>query len=202
MHSFEETRKNWVKVTHALVTKRMLNVPAHIDELKIVLWNRFGTLKTRVSEPGKLLLQGEFPCYNNGNKEKSLLTSSDDLASYVYRSNERGVCPRIYIEEEKSQEPTIVKKKSPEYLALPVGGPKDERMSWGLHFSVYQDLSGIIKNGQPFLREVNLCVDDKEENKSIIDWGLSNNEPQNRQENDYFGEGEDPLDQQSSRDVF
>ena len=202
MHSFEETKKNWVKVTHALVTKRMLNVPAHIDELKIVIWNRFRTLKTRVSEPGKLLLQGESPSYNNGNKEKFLLASSDDLASYVYRSNERGVCPRISIEEEKSQEPTIVKEKSPEYLALPVGGPKDERMSWGLHFSVYQDLSGIIKNGQPFLREVNLCVDDKEENKSIIDWGLSNNEPQNREGNDYFGEGEDPLDQQSARDVF
>ena len=54
-------------------------------------------------------------------------------------------------------------------------------------------MSGIIKNGRPSVKEVNLSVDDKEECKTVIDWGLPD-DPQNREENDYFGEGEDPFD--------
>lgn len=117
------------------MTKRIFNVPTHIDELKIVLWNRFGTLKTHIKEPGKLSLQGEFLSDKNGNAIKFVLATSDDLANFVYISNDRGVCPRIYIQNGNAINSTIVQGKLHEFLALPVGGPKDERMSWGLYFS-------------------------------------------------------------------
>ena len=35
----------WVKATYRGITKRLANVPHDLDELKIVLWNRFGALK-------------------------------------------------------------------------------------------------------------------------------------------------------------
>lgn len=54
-------------MTHQLVTKRMLSVPSHIEELKIVLWSRFNSLKERVGDPGVLELKAELPRDEIGN---------------------------------------------------------------------------------------------------------------------------------------
>lgn len=66
-HTFAEVKKDWVKVTHQITTKRMLSVPKHIEELKIVLWNRFHSLKDRVSDPSVIELHAELPRDEVGN---------------------------------------------------------------------------------------------------------------------------------------
>lgn len=45
----------------------MLSVPKHIEELKIVFWNRFNSLKDQVSDPSAIELLAELPRDEVGN---------------------------------------------------------------------------------------------------------------------------------------
>lgn len=187
-------------MTHQIVTKRLLNVPKHIDELKIVLWNRFSAVKERVGDPGVLELLGELPRDEVGNVDTFPLLTSKDLQDYVELSNSSKLCPRLRVTV-GSEDSTSVSENPPLEPVVPplqLGGPKDERMSWGLHL-----LTGHSHLNKPILmnqRELNLGLDDKEESKSIIDWGLPANGsgagqlPAKFNEDDYFKEGEDPFD--------
>jgi len=63
------------------------------------------------------------------------LPTNDELATYVYLARlERQICPRIAINIKDGAPRHLVREDTEEYEAkLPVGGPKDERMSWGLN---------------------------------------------------------------------
>lgn len=84
-------KKNWIKVRHNLVTKRMNNIPVDLDELKIFLWNRFGELKNYYANPGSLQVSAELPrstcklekSQEGDNDNLMLLSTSEDLQSFI-----------------------------------------------------------------------------------------------------------------------
>ena len=84
-----DVKRNWVKVRYQCVTKRLNNAPKNLDELKIVLWNRFGELRENVNDPGNLMVSAELP-KSAGSKSSSdestnqmPLLTSDDLESFI-----------------------------------------------------------------------------------------------------------------------
>ena len=96
-------KKNWIKVRYQHLTKRLNNAPLNLDELKIVLWNRFGSLRDNLNDPGSLIISAELP-RSAGDRDQSIensqmpLTSSEDLESFIYQTHqERGVCARLTI---------------------------------------------------------------------------------------------------------
>ena len=83
-----------------------------LEELKIILWNRFGELRETVSDPGSLVLQAELPrsvgvdAVNDSNLMP--LNSSDDLESFVEQTyRERGVCARLSIDVPANEEKKV-----------------------------------------------------------------------------------------------
>lgn len=40
-----DLKKHWIKATYNRATKRILNAPLELEELKIALWMRFGALR-------------------------------------------------------------------------------------------------------------------------------------------------------------
>jgi len=40
-----DTKRNWIKATYSGITKRLYQPPIELEELKILLWMRFGALR-------------------------------------------------------------------------------------------------------------------------------------------------------------
>ena len=57
----KELKRNWLKVSFNGVTKRINKGTKDLDELKIILWNRFGALYKRIEDPGALKIHAQLP---------------------------------------------------------------------------------------------------------------------------------------------
>ena len=73
----------WVKATFRGMTKRLANVPDNLDELKIVLWNRFGALKNEFQDPGALTVAAELPKAKNAGDSSDMSQASVGSAEHA-----------------------------------------------------------------------------------------------------------------------
>jgi len=57
----KELKRNWLKVSFNGVTKRINKGTKDLDELKIIIWNRFGGLYKTIEDPGSLKVHAQLP---------------------------------------------------------------------------------------------------------------------------------------------
>ena len=111
-----DIKRNWIKATYNRVTKRLYCVSSDLEELKILLWMRFGGLRDNFQDPGALQVFAELPRPANLGVESEsanelAMTCSEDLDSFIYQTyQQRGVCPRLIV---KVDVETAVRKSVP-----------------------------------------------------------------------------------------